>query len=81
MAVVGPAGAGAERDTVLVGGAPTSAEHLGRPLAAGVIWWYAAFVAELGLAILVIGGLLVVDRERLQWATAKVRDLIDWLSS
>ena len=46
-----------------------------------MIWWYATFVAELGLAILVIGGLLVVDRERLQWATAKVRDLIDWLSS
>ncbi len=46
-----------------------------------MIWWYAAFVAELGLAILVIAGLLVIDRDRLEWATAKVRDLIDWLSS
>ena len=44
-------------------------------------WWYAAFMAELGLAILVIGGLLVIDRERLEWATGKVRNLIDWLSS
>ena len=81
MAVVGPAGAGAECNGFLVETASTGAKQLSQPLAAGVIWWYATFVAELGLAILVIGGLLVVDRERLQWATAKVRDLIDWLSS
>lgn len=78
--MVGPAGAGPQRNTFLVGPAK-QASHLNQPLAAGHIWWYAAFVAEIGLAILVIGGLLVVDRERLQWATAKVRDLIDWLSS
>lgn len=38
-------------------------------------------MAELGLAILVIGTLLVIDRDRLEWLTAKLRDLIDWLSS
>jgi hypothetical protein len=38
-------------------------------------------VAEFGLAILVIGALLVVDRDRLAWLTAKMRDLSDWLSS
>ena len=38
-------------------------------------------MAELGLAILIIGSLLVIDRDRLEWATAKVRDLIDWLST
>lgn len=38
-------------------------------------------MAELGLAIFVIGALLVVDRDRLEWVTAKVRDLIDWLST
>ena len=38
-------------------------------------------MAELGLAILIIGALLVVDRDRLEWLTAKLRDLIDWLSS
>ena len=43
--------------------------------------WYAGLVAELGLAIFVIGALLVVDRDRLEWLTAKLRDLIDWASS
>lgn len=36
---------------------------------------------EFGLAILVIGGLLVMDRERLSWLTGKVRELIAWLAS
>jgi len=38
-------------------------------------------MAELGLALFVIGALLVIDHERLEWLTAKVRDLFDWLSS
>lgn len=38
-------------------------------------------MAELGLAILLIGGLLVTDRERLESVTARLRDLIDWLST
>jgi len=38
-------------------------------------------VVELGLSILVIGALLVVDRDRLEWLTAKARDLAAWLSS
>jgi hypothetical protein len=38
-------------------------------------------MAELGLAILVVGSLLVIDRDRLEWAAAKLRDLIDWLST
>jgi hypothetical protein len=38
-------------------------------------------MSELGLAILVIGALLVIDADRLEWATAKLRDLFDWLSS
>jgi hypothetical protein len=33
------------------------------------------------MAILIIGGLLVIDRERLEWATGKLRELFDWLSS
>jgi len=36
---------------------------------------------ELGLAILVIGGLLLIDGERLEWATSRLRDLFDRLSS
>lgn len=36
---------------------------------------------ELGLAILIIGALLIIDRERLEWATAKVRELTEWFSS
>ena len=38
-------------------------------------------MAEFGLAILVIGALVVIDRERLAWVMVKVRDLIGWLSS
>lgn len=38
-------------------------------------------MAELGLAILVIGALLVIDRDRLAWLTAKLRDLVEWLST
>ena len=38
-------------------------------------------VEELGLAILIVGGLLVIDRDRLEWASAKVRDLIEWLTN
>ena len=38
-------------------------------------------MAELGLAILIVGVLLVIDRDHLQWLTAKLRDLIDWLST
>ena len=36
---------------------------------------------EFGLAILVIGGLLLIDGERLKWAAAKLRDLFEWASS
>jgi hypothetical protein len=38
-------------------------------------------MAELGLALLIIGALLILDRERLEWASAKVRELIDWATS
>ncbi len=38
-------------------------------------------MAELGLAILIVGALLIIDRERLEWATAKLRELMEWLSS
>ena len=38
-------------------------------------------MAELGLAILVVGALLLIDRDRLEWLTAKLRDLADWLST
>ena len=38
-------------------------------------------MAELGLALLILGALLVIDHDRLQWAAAKVRDLVQWLSS
>lgn len=43
--------------------------------------WYARVMAEFGLAIFVIGALLITDRDRLEWATAKLRDLIAWLST
>jgi hypothetical protein len=36
---------------------------------------------EFGLAILVIGALLLVDRDRLEWLNGKLRNLFDWLSS
>ena len=38
-------------------------------------------MAELGLAILIIGALLITDPNRLQWAAAKARDLMEWFSS
>ena len=38
-------------------------------------------MAELGMVIFVIGALLVVDRDRLEWLTTKLRDLFDWASS
>ena len=38
-------------------------------------------MTEFGLAILLIGALLITDRERLDWVTAKVRDLSEWLST
>jgi hypothetical protein len=38
-------------------------------------------MAELGLAILIIGSLLLIERDRLHWAAAKLRDLAAWLSS
>jgi hypothetical protein len=38
-------------------------------------------VAEFGLAILIVGGLLLIDGERLEWASTKIRDIFDWLSS
>ncbi len=43
--------------------------------------WYGELMAELGLAIFLIGALLVVDRDRLEWLTTKLRDLFEWLSS
>jgi len=36
---------------------------------------------EFGLAILIIGALLAIDRERLEWASSKLRQLLAWLSS
>jgi hypothetical protein len=36
---------------------------------------------ELGLAVLIVGSLLLIERDRLHWAAAKLRYLIDWLSS
>jgi len=38
-------------------------------------------MAELGLAVFLVAALLVTSRERLEWAAAKLRDLLDWLSS
>ena len=38
-------------------------------------------MGEFGLAILIIGTLLITDRERLEWVTGKARELMDWLSS
>lgn len=38
-------------------------------------------MAEFGLAILVVGALLLIDRERLESLTAKLRELIDWIST
>ena len=38
-------------------------------------------MTEFGLAILLIGALLVTDRERLEWVSTKVRELSEWLST
>ncbi len=60
------------------------AVYLLEPFAAGDRrrpWWYAGGMEEFGLAILVVGALLVVERDRLEWVTGKVRDLIEWLAS
>ena len=38
-------------------------------------------MTEFGLAILLIGALLITDRERLDWVTAKIRELSEWLST
>jgi hypothetical protein len=38
-------------------------------------------MVEFGLAILVIGALLITDRERLEWVSAKIRELSEWLAS
>ncbi len=38
-------------------------------------------MTEFGLAILLIGALLITDRERLEWISAKVRELSEWLAT
>jgi hypothetical protein len=38
-------------------------------------------MAEIGLAILIVGSLLMLDRERLSWVSEKARDLYEWLRS
>jgi hypothetical protein len=38
-------------------------------------------MAEFGLAILIVGSLLIIARDRVDWAAGKLRDLFDWLSS
>jgi len=38
-------------------------------------------MAEFGLAILLIGALMLVDRDRLVWVADKTRELFEWLSS
>ncbi len=43
--------------------------------------WYASSMTEFGLAILIVGALLITDRERLDWVTAKARELMEWMSS
>ena len=42
---------------------------------------YACRMTEFGLAILIIGALLITDRDRLEWVTGKARELMAWLSS
>jgi hypothetical protein len=36
---------------------------------------------EVGLAILIVGSLVVIDQDRLSWLADKVRELFEWLSS
>lgn len=38
-------------------------------------------MAELGLAILIVGILLFTDRDRLGWLVGKLRNFIDWLTT
>ena len=38
-------------------------------------------MTEFGLAILLIGALLITDSERIEWISAKVRELSEWLST
>jgi hypothetical protein len=38
-------------------------------------------MAEIGLAILIVGLLIFMDPERARWAAQRVRELISWLSS
>jgi hypothetical protein len=38
-------------------------------------------VTEIGMAIFIIGALLVVDRDRLAWLADKLRDAVDWMTS
>ena len=47
----------------------------------GLTLCYAFAVTEFGLGILIMGGLLVIERDRLDWAAAKLRELFEWLSS
>lgn len=36
-------------------------------------------MAELGLAVLIVGILLFTDHDRLEWLVGKLRDFIEWL--
>jgi hypothetical protein len=38
-------------------------------------------MAEIGIAVLIVGSLLLLDRERLSWVSDKARDLFEWLRS
>jgi len=38
-------------------------------------------VAEIGLAILIVGLLVFMDPDRARWAESRLRQLFDWLSS
>lgn len=38
-------------------------------------------MAEIGLAILIVGLLVFMDPDRARWAEARLRRLFDWLSS
>jgi hypothetical protein len=38
-------------------------------------------LAEIGLTLLVIGVLLVTDRERVDWLARKIREFVDWLGT
>jgi hypothetical protein len=38
-------------------------------------------VAEIGLAILIVGLLVLMDPDRARWAERRIRQLFDWLTS